>query len=148
MFNLGNVGQALKMTGGGAQRSAMPQGVNEALRKTGSSYQVPQQTATSSPGMGPQQAPEWVGKAEDGLGLLDMGGGGPLPEPAGVTNLKNLPAAKLAKKVVGAVAAFYTGGLSAAATNVASNMLSKNNPRAGAALGAISGNVGGMGGGR
>ncbi len=143
MFNLGNFGEglrlpegtdkALQIAGGAGQRTQLPPGTQEALRKTGSSYQLPSQGAPAS-AQAPSQgaAPSWVGNAQQGASLLDATSMIP-----GAKRANELPITQLAKKVVGAVAAFYTGGMSAVATNIAGNMLSKNNPRLGAAANAV-----------
>lgn len=145
-LNLGNVGQALQATGsnyklpeGMAQPTqapalSMPSGVNDALAVTGSEYRAPVANPAG-------EMPGWVDSAQEATKVADA-----LPEPGSAESrgekqnpgLKNSPVMGLAKKVVGAVAAFYTGGLSSAAMNVGGQVLSKNNPQAGQAAGAVS----------
>lgn len=62
-------------------------------------------------------------------------------------NLMNSNLRKTVKKVASAIASFYTGGLSGAAMNVGSGLVSENNPKAGAIAGAASKAFGGGGGG-
>ncbi len=142
--NLGNISRALQLSRGNDEFQ-MPEGTQEALQRTGSSYVPPPQPTTP-------QVPAWVGRMQQGASMLDSAGGGqpkypglmnsPMtgasPQSDGDSNtpshpgLANSPIAGLAKKVVSAVAAYYTGGLSAAAMNVGGQMLSQRNPRAGA----------------
>lgn len=128
-FDLGNIGKALKATGSGYQLPddgtaaaaaapgfTPPPSVNSALEASGSTYRVPEPAA---------EPPEWTGQAQEAAEAAE-----------GSPGLKNSPIVGLVKKAAGAVAAFYTGGASAAAMNVGGQMLSKNNPQAGAAAGA------------
>jgi hypothetical protein len=124
MMNLGGFDKMLNIAGD----RRMPAGVNDALKATGSSYQVPDEMT------GPQgggQLPEGTGKA------LSMLGGKP-DLPKGLQKLEGSPVVGLAKKVASAVAAYYTGGLSSLAMNVGGQVVSQNNPRAGALVGAAS----------
>lgn len=125
MFNLGGFDKMLHLANDGDLQ--LPAGVNDALRATGSSYRVPAERFAS--GQGRVQLPEGTGKA-----LELLGGGG--PKPAALEHLESTPAAGLAKKAASAIAAFYTGGASALAMNLGGQVLSRNNPRAGALSGA------------
>lgn len=142
--NLGNLSGALQATGSNYQLPAsagaagaapaapttIPSNVNGALEASGSSYRVPE-----APPDAASKAPGWVDSAQKATEVADA-----VPEDTNPENehpgLKNSPVMGLAKKVVGAVAAFYTGGASAAAMNVGGQLLSKNNPKLGAAAGA------------
>jgi hypothetical protein len=105
--------------------------VNQALAATGSEYRVP-------------DAPEW---AQAAGGLVGKGGvtnpqGPKGPNtPNGPTGLQGAPIVDLVKKVVGAVASFYTGGMASAAINVGGNLAAENNPKAGRAASVAGGFV-------
>jgi hypothetical protein len=125
MFDLGGFDKLLQITNDEGGSGRLSPRVNDALRATGSSYQVPE-GADQQPSA---QLPEGTGQA------LDLLSGG-ARMPKGLQKLDSSPVAGLAKKAASAVAAYYTGGLSALATNVGGQVLSQRNPRAGALLGA------------
>ena len=140
--NLGNLSGALKATGSNYQlpadaaapaaptaSGAIPGNVNSALEAAGASYRVPTDPTSAN------AAPGWVDSAKKATDAVDSAPADQNPENEH-PGLKNSPIAGLAKKVVGAVAAFYTGGASAAAMNVGGQMLSKNNPKLGTAASA------------
>jgi hypothetical protein len=134
MFNLGGFDKMLQLAN--SDDLQLPAGVNDALRATGSSYRVP--TERFAGGQGHTQLPEGTGKA------LELLGSEP-PVPKALKKLDSSPVAGLAKKVAGAVAAFYTGGASAAAMNLGGQVLSQSNPRAGALFGGATKLFGGGG---
>lgn len=62
----------------------------------------------------------------------EASGFSPPPLPEGIREMQQRPAVQNLKKVADAVASFYTGGAWGLAKNVGGQMLSKNNPNAGA----------------
>lgn len=138
--------------------------VNGALAKTGSNYRLPTSapasavapasvaapaatpaaplsppTAAAAPpaATGGGEAPSWLGKTQKIGSLMDN-----LP----AQDLRNSEAVQMVKKAVSAVASFYTGGLSSLATNVGGQVVGKNNPKLGQAVGMFGGGFGGGGG--
>ena len=114
-----------------------------AISKTGSSYQLPAdpaaspavaQTATPTPnempatGSSTKEWAQYANQANEAANTADQAPG-----------LKNSPAVGLIKKAAGLVAAYYTGGASAALMNGASQVAANNGrgAEAGAAQGAM-----------
>lgn len=148
-FNLGNMGNALSIANSGNGQWQMPNGVNDALKKTGSSYSIPQQPsaaprvqAPSSSAQAPAAAvkpPEWAQQGQQIADALPAGDGTQEYDEDGkpkAKGLKNSPLVGFVKKAASLVSSYYTGGMSGLAMNAGSQVVSQNNPQAGGAISA------------
>lgn len=141
-FNLGNVGNALAVSNSGNGNWQMPNGVNDALRKTGSSYSIPDTSGAAPSVQAPAantQPPQWAQQGQQIANALPAGDGTQEYDENGkpkAKGLKNSPLVGLVKKAASLVSSFYTGGMSGLAMNAGTQVVSQNNPQAGGALSA------------
>lgn len=143
-FNLGNWNQALKLSGSNyevPEQSMQPPDPAQA-RQPFIPNNINDALAVSGSDyrVPQQQAHPWVMDTQHAASAVDAV---PSPQAEGqgdgqtsYPGLKNSPAADLVRKAASAVAAFYTGGASALAMNAGGQVLSQNNSTAGAAAGA------------
>ena len=117
-----------------------------ALQKTGSNYQLPADPAaspsvaqTATPPATPAPSMPGAGDSTKQWAEYADGAGKAADTAESAPGLKNSPAVGLIKKAAGLVAAYYTGGASAALMNGASQVAANNGrgAEAGAAQGAM-----------